>query len=301
MTAATPARVLVTGAAGRLGRRVVAALQVLGVAVTALDRVSHDDLQVDRLLVGSAGDVDVVKRALEGVDGIIHLAAIPVPFRAPPEHVFCGNTAATFTVLEQGAQAGVRRAVIASSYAVTGLPFARTTRQPAYLPIDEEIPLQIEDPYALSKQVDELVAQSMWWQHGLSVVALRFPFLGGIEDDLPKRAARIAADPAFAARELWMYLETRDAASACVLALTAPSGGCHVAGLAAPNTLAPYPTEQLLDAYYPTVPRRTVFEGQAAPIDVRRAQSLLDWAPKHLWTTDERDLEELVVRDREVM
>jgi nucleoside-diphosphate-sugar epimerase len=181
--------------------------------------------------------------------------------------------------------------VIASSQAISGLPFARATRQPAYLPVDEEIPLQIEDPYALSKQVDELVARTMWWQHGLSVVALRFPFLGAIEDGLPKRAARIAADPAFGARELWAYLDVRDAASACVLALTAPPPGCHVIGLAAPNTLAPYPTAQLLDAYYPTVPRRTVFEGRAAPVDVRKAQSLLGWAPEHLWTTDERDLE----------
>jgi nucleoside-diphosphate-sugar epimerase len=301
MTAATPERVLVTGAAGLLGRRVVAALQVLGVAVTALDLAPCDDLQVDRPVVGSAGDVNVVRRALDGVDAIVHLAAIPSPVRAPAEQVFCGNTAATFNVLEQGAQAGVRRAVIASSYAITGLPFARAARQPAYLPIDEEIPLQIEDPYALSKHVDELVAQSMWWQHGLSVVALRFPFLGGIEDDLAKRAARIAADPAFAARELWMYLETRDAATACVLALTAPLHGCHVVALAAPNTLAPYPTAQLLEAYYPTVPRRTVFDGQAAPIDVRRAQSLLGWAPTHLWTTDERDLGGSAVRERQVV
>jgi nucleoside-diphosphate-sugar epimerase len=286
MSAAPPERVLVTGAGGLLGRRVVAALQALGVAITALELAPRDDLQVDRFVLGSAGDVDVVRRALDGVDGIVHLAAIPTPFRAPAEQVFCGNTTATFTVLEQAAQAGVRRAVIASSYAITGLPFARAARQPAYLPIDEEIPLQIEDPYALSKQVDELVAQSMWWQHSLSVVALRFPFLGGIEDDLPKRAARIASDPAFAARELWMYLETRDAAEACVLALTEPSEGCHVVGLAAPNTLAPYPTEQLLETYYPTVPRRTLFEGHAAPIDIRKAQSLLGWAPRHLWAAE---------------
>jgi nucleoside-diphosphate-sugar epimerase len=291
MTAATPERVLVTGAAGLLGRRVVAALQARGIAVTALELAPHEDLPVDRLVIGNAGDVDVVRRALEGVDGIVHLAAIPGPFHALPEHVFCGNTAATFTVLEQGAQAGVRRAVIASSYAITGLPFARATRQPAYLPLDEDIPLQIEDPYALSKQVDELVAQSMWWQHGLSVVALRFPFLGEMEEGLPKRAARIAADPAFAAREVWAYLDTRDAASACALALTAAPPGCHVVGLAAPDTLAPYPTAQLLDAYYPTVPRRTAFEGRAVPIDVRKARSLLGWTPEHLWATEERDLE----------
>ncbi|MDX6511723.1 MAG: hypothetical protein QOE36_1227 [Gaiellaceae bacterium] len=288
-----PERVLVTGAAGLLGRRVVAALEALGAAVTALDVARPDDLRVDRLVVGEAGDVSVVQRALEGVDALVHLAAIRAPSLAPAEQVFCGNTAATFTVLEQAAQAGVRRAVIASSLAITGLPFGRSGRRPAYLPLDEEIPLQIEDPYALSKHVDELVAESMWWQHGLSVVALRFPFLGTLEVDLPKRAERIAADPAFAAAEFWLYLEARDAASACVLALTAPPPGFHLLALAAPNTLSPYPTEQLLEAYYPTVRRRTVFEGHAAPIDVGKARSLLGWEPEHLWAAGERDLEEL--------
>ena len=47
-------------------------------------------------------------------------------------------------MLEQAARAGVRRAVIASSLAISGLPFAATRRLPAYLPIDEELPLLIE-------------------------------------------------------------------------------------------------------------------------------------------------------------
>jgi nucleoside-diphosphate-sugar epimerase len=289
----TPERVLVTGAGGLLGRRVVETLHARGVAVTALELVERNDLDVDRFVVGDAADVDVVRRALEGVDAVVHLAAIRSPFAAPAEEVFCGNTTATFTVLEQAAQAGVRRAVIASSLAISGLPFAATRRLPAYLPIDEELPLQIEDPYALSKQVDELVARSMWWQHGLSVVALRFPFLGGLDEELPKRAEVIAGDPSFAAGELWMYLETRDAAKACTLALSAAPPGFHVVVLAAPNTLAPYSTAQLLDAYHPTVPHRTTFEGRMAPIDVSRARSVLGWEPDHLWTTGERDLDEL--------
>ena len=136
MTALPFARVLVTGAAGLLGRCVVDALHASGVAVTALELAAHDDLVVDRLVVGSAGDVDVVRDALDGVNAIVHLAAIRAPGLASPERVFLGNTAATFTVLEQGALAGIRRAAIASSWAITGLPFARTLRQPAYLPVD---------------------------------------------------------------------------------------------------------------------------------------------------------------------
>jgi hypothetical protein len=122
------------------------------------------------------------------------------------------------------------------------------------------------------------------------VCALRFPFIGGLDDDLPDRAEQFLADLSLGATELWTYLEKRDAAEACVAGLTEPPPGFHVVGLAAPETLVPYPTEQLLDAFYPTVPRRTAFPGRAAAIDSRKAHSLLRWAPRHLWTTEERDL-----------
>ena len=72
---------------------------------------------------------------------------------------------------------------------------------------------------------------------------------------------------------------------------TEPPPGFHVVGMAAPETLVPYPTEQLLDAFYPCVPRRTAFPGRAAAIDSSRARALLRWEPRYLWTTDERQLE----------
>jgi nucleoside-diphosphate-sugar epimerase len=284
-------RVLVTGAAGQLGREVVALLAGRGVAVTALELREPADLPVDRLVLGSASDVETVRGALDGVDGVIHLAALREPSLGTAEEVFVGNTSATFTVLEQAARAGVRRTVIASSYALIGLPFAVGVRHPAYLPIDEGVPPQIEDPYALSKQVDELVGQMMWWRHEVSVCALRFPFLGGLDADLPQRAREITSDLALGATEMWTYLETRDAASACVAGLTEPAPGFHVVGLAAPETLVPYPTADLLDVFHPNVPRRTAFSGRAAAIDSSKAKALLNWAPQHLWTTEERALD----------
>jgi nucleoside-diphosphate-sugar epimerase len=287
-----PGQVLVTGAAGLLGRAVVDHLRGLGVGVTAMLH-RPGDIEADRVVVGDMTDVAFVRDAVQGADAVVHCAALRAPMMGTAEAVFCGNTTGTFTILEQAGQAGVRRAVVSSSYSVLGLTFAPTLLHPAYLPIDEQVPLQVEDSYAHSKQVDELSADLMWKRHGMTVVALRLPFLGGMADTIPDRAERIARDPGFgtAAREFWTYLETRDAARACVLGLTEPPAGCHVVSVAAPNTLAPYPTEQLLAVYHPDVPRRRAFPGRTAPFDLSRARDLLHFAADFLWETDERDFE----------
>jgi nucleoside-diphosphate-sugar epimerase len=289
-----PRHVLVTGAAGLLGRVVVGQLRELGIGVTAMLRHQGQlGVEAERVVVGDMTDAAFVRDAVAGADGVIHCAALKAPMMGTPEEVFCGNVTGTFTVLEQAGQVGVRRAVISSSYSVLGLTFAPSMRRPAYLPIDEQIPLQVEDPYAHSKQVDELTADLMAKRHGMTVVALRLPFLGDIDDSIRARAEQVAIDPGFgtAAREFWTYLDTRDAARASVLALTEPPAGCHVVTVAAPNTLAPYPTEQLLAAYHPDVPRRCAFPGRTAPFDLRRARDLLHFDAEILWETAERDFE----------
>ena len=285
-----PRRVLVTGAGGRLGQHVVALLHSHGVAVTGLDRVDNPGLPADRWVTGVAADLTAVDEAVAGAEAVVHLAAIPAPTMGTAEDVFVGNTAATFTVLERSARAGIRHAVIASSFSVTGLPFAPVSRRPAYLPVDEALPLQVEDPYALSKQVDEVTAAMMWWRYGLSVVAMRFPFLGDAATSLPSRAQMLTATPEAGARDLWSYLDLRDAARVCLDGVALAPAGCQVVALAAPQTLCPYPTEALLDAFLPQVPRRIPFPGRSAPFDVTRARALLRFEPTHLWPLAERKL-----------
>ncbi|GAA3414526.1 NAD(P)-dependent oxidoreductase [Streptosporangium vulgare] len=160
-----------------------------------------------RVVVGDVGDPATVRDALDGVDAVAHFAAIPAPVLGTPEEVFCGNTRATFVVLEEAGQAGVRRAAIASSYSVLGFPWASRPLHPAYLPIDEALPLQVEDPYGLSKQADEATAAMMARRYGMTVVALRFPLIGGPGDKLDKRAEEYAEDPGSGAAELWTYLD----------------------------------------------------------------------------------------------
>jgi nucleoside-diphosphate-sugar epimerase len=267
-------RVLVTGSAGGLGRAVTAHLRAEGLDTVGLDRAPGADI------VGPVTP-DLVRRALDGVDAVVHLAAIPAPSLGTPIEVLGGNTLATFTVLQAAAEAGVTRAVIASSMSVLGLAFApRPPVDPCYLPIDEDHPLLVADPYALSKQADEATGAMMARRHGLSVVALRFPRLGGVHDRLAETAATWRADPEPGAREFWAYLDYRDAARAVHLGLDQPAG-YHLYQVAAPDTLAVQRTEKLLDRWYPAVPRRRAFPGWGVPFDLRRAADDLGFEAIH--------------------
>jgi nucleoside-diphosphate-sugar epimerase len=278
--------VLVTGAAGRIGRAVVRMLGERNVAVTALVLPGTESALAGAagptVVPGDARDPDVVRRAVAGVDAVVHLAARPAPTSGTPYEVFGDNTQATFTVLEAAGAAGVRNVVIASSLAITGLPFARRALSPAYVPLDIGLPLQAEDPYALSKQSDELTAVMMARRYPMTVVALRYPFVGGLDDRLPEHAARVAADPAAGAAELWAYLETRDAARAAVMALDVDEPGAHIVYVASPRTLAPYPTLDLLRRFHPGTEIRADLPGRTVPIDLAPAGRLFGFAAEHL-------------------
>ncbi|HVV18239.1 MAG TPA: NAD(P)-dependent oxidoreductase [Pseudonocardiaceae bacterium] len=282
-------RVLLTGAFGLIGGATRKALLDNGFQVSALSNVDPGDTDVDRLFVGDAGDPDVVRDALADVDAVVHLAALPTPMHGTPVEVFGGNTRATFVVLDEAGRAGVRRAVIASSYSILGLPFAVHDLHPEYFPLDVRTPLWVEDCYALSKQVDEATAAMVHRRYGMDVVALRYPFV--CDDE--RRTARLAqtvADPGAAAREAWAYLDVRDAADAARLALTAPLTGVHPVYLAAPETLAPYPTEALIRRYHPTSEIRTPLPGRTTPIDLRPAADLLGFTARHLTPLTEEPL-----------
>ncbi|WP_433606362.1 NAD-dependent epimerase/dehydratase family protein [Dactylosporangium sp. CA-139114] len=268
-------RVLVTGAGGNIGRAVCARLAAEQVPVHAL--VLHDRAPstVEHSVTGDAGDPATVRAAIgTGVDAVVHLAAIPSPLNDPPLDVFAGNTRATFNVLEECARAGVHRAVIASSYSIMGLRFAERELHPAYYPIDERTPLQIEDAYSLSKQADEATAAMMHRRHGLDIVALRFPFTADWAR-LRTTASACERDPSTMAADSWSYLHVDDAAEAVWLALTRPVTGFHPLLLAAPHTMSKLSTTELIARYHPETELRAPIPGTATPIDTGAIERLL--------------------------
>ncbi|HEY0533586.1 MAG TPA: NAD(P)-dependent oxidoreductase [Actinoplanes sp.] len=268
------ARVLVTGAAGLVGSAVLRHLAERDVPVTALVLEPVTGLSADRIVVGDARDPAAVDDALRDAEAVIHLAAIPHPNSDPPEVVFGQNTQATFTVLDHAGRAGIGTMVYASSYAICGLPFARIPLRLPYLPMDADLPLQVTDPYALSKRVDETTAEMIALRYGATLVGLRMPFIGTPDDRLPKMAAQHRDDPIRGAADVWSYLDARDAARALVAGLNPSRPGNHVLYVAAPRTLAPQPTEWLLDHFHPGVPRPH-FAGRSVPIDLEPARDLL--------------------------
>ncbi len=287
MTERDSSHVLVTGAEGLVGSAVVAELLAHGHLVTTLslpDAVVHDGVTVVR---GDATDAEAVGRAVDGVDAVVHLAAFPNPWDHPAWVTFGNNTLATFTVLWAAADAGVRRFAVASSVNATGLLLNPKHPLPARFPIDEDLPSRIADPYSLSKQVDEHTLRAVCERFGASGVAFRLPLVvpptraTGLRDWARERVG-------IGAGEGWGWIDSRDAAEAFRLAITVPVDGVHVVQLAARTTLQDVPTEELIRAWAPSVPRDRAFDGAAAPIDISRAHDLLGFEPRF----DEPGIEE---------
>lgn len=282
-------RVVVTGAAGHIGREVTAELVARGHEVVPVDRSVPDDSGEGEIAPWHVGDVrDAAFMSALMVrtrpDALAHLAAIPRPTLGASHEVFATNTQATFVALETAGDAGVRRIVIASSTSALGTVFpvaAAGPVSPLYAPVDEDHPFLGSDPYALSKQVDEATAATMQRRHGYQVVALRIPNTGPMDAQVA-RAASVAADPSILANELWAYLDIRDAARAFALALECDMSGCPVINVMAPDTNAAEPTVDLLARFHPTTRLRRPLADRDVPFDLTRARELLGFEAEHL-------------------
>jgi nucleoside-diphosphate-sugar epimerase len=273
-------RILVTGAAGRIGSVVAAELTTQGALVTALTDVADEALAADRVIIGDTRSEDDVAAALADVELVVHLAALPHRDAGTPYEVYTTNVVSTFNVLAQAGARGIRRAVIASSINAYGVPLNPHDVLPAYFPLDESIPSDVGDWYSLSKQNDENTASMASRHWGIDVVSFRFPLVGNSET-LRQESDRFRAEPANGVRVGWAYLDTRDAALAVSLGLTAPLSGPQTFFVAADTTSAPYATEDLLTAFAPGVPRSRRFVGREVPIDLTAVRTVLGFRARH--------------------
>jgi UDP-glucose 4-epimerase len=166
-------RVLVTGGAGFIGHHLTRALLGRGLAVTVLDDLSMGRREnvpaAARFVAGDVRDASVVRDALDGVDAVLHQAAV-VSIRASLEHFVRDaevNLMGTLTLLREIAARRLARAVLASSMAV----YADSSRPD---PLSEGAPTVPISPYGLAK----LAAERYWLligaQAGVSATVLRY-------------------------------------------------------------------------------------------------------------------------------
>ncbi len=274
-------RVAVTGASGHLGRAAVAALRDREIDVVCLDRAPAA-VPDARSITLDLSDLGQVFHGLAGCDAVLHLGAIPAPTGYPPEEVFRNNILGDFHVFEAAATLGIDRVVHASSVSALGFPFQHRWSEPLYVPVDEDHPLLPQDAYGLSKAAGEEIAAAYCRRGAGSAASLRFSTILS-EDAYPGFIGNVHRDPAASARLLWSYVDLRDAATACALALTTAFSGHERLFITADDTASDLPTTTLLARYFPTVPRRMDSPGRWSLLDCTRASSVLGYQPRRSW------------------
>jgi len=167
-------RVLVTGGAGFIGSHVVDKLMDKGYDVRVLDNLSagkfvniEGRLKPASFFKGDINDVDVVEKCVQGVDAVVHLAAITsIPFSVEhPAETHRTNVEGTLNLSNACLKVDVKRFVFVSSCSVYG--------ESSYLPVDEKHPTSPLSPYAASKLGGEDCCRIHHERHGLPAVILR--------------------------------------------------------------------------------------------------------------------------------
>lgn len=275
------AKVVITGGSGMLGKWVVKHFVEQGYEVVNADTHKPADSLCPTLIV-DLNNLGEVYGLLAGVDAVVHLAAIPAMHIKTSEVTFQNNVMSTYNILEAAAGLGIRKAVIASSESSYGICFAVNRFGPQYVPIDEAHPQLPQEAYGLSKVVNEQTADMFHRRTGMQVVSLR---LGNVIDPSAyERFPSFINDPEQRDRILWSYIDTRDAAKVCQLAIEAEGLGSVALNIAADDSSMAIPSRELMAAKYPEVTDfRGELSGHESLLSNAKAKKLLNWQPMHYW------------------
>jgi len=183
---------LVTGGAGFIGSHIVDRLVQDGEKVRVLDNFStgkranieHNLGEID-LINGSLTDMGTVRRAVEGVDYVLHQGALPSVPRSVNDPIGSNdaNINGTLNLLVAARDAGVKRLVFASSSSVYG--------DSPSLPKHERMPPDPLSPYALTKLAGECYCRLFTDLYGLETVSLRYFNVFGPRQDPESQYAAV--------------------------------------------------------------------------------------------------------------
>ncbi len=174
-------KVLITGADGFIGSHLTERVLEAGYDVRAfvyynsfnnwgwLDTFPKEVLKNIDVFAGDIRDPNGVRKAMQGVDTVFHLAAliaIPFSYHSPDSYVDT-NIKGTLNVLSAAKDYGTQRVLVTSTSEVYGTAL--------YVPIDEKHPFQGQSPYSATKIGADRIAESFYRSFGTPVTIVR-PF-----------------------------------------------------------------------------------------------------------------------------
>lgn len=198
-TTPRPRRLLLTGAAGRIGRAFFLATrtryQFRLVDRGPLPFVEGEDTDAEEMQLDVA-DLAACQRACAGMDTVLHLAGDPRSTAGFYESLLENNIQATYNIFQAAKDQGCRRVIFASSIQVM-------RGYPKDVQLAPDAPLRPVNMYGVSKCFGEAVAAYFAQAHGLSSIVVR---IGGYDADQPQQWLRSRPD----VRDLTTYVSRRD-------------------------------------------------------------------------------------------
>ena len=300
--------VLITGGAGRCARYVAAELEGR-YNVTLFDRVTPSQSRIPwetklPFVLGDLTNLGDCMRAIAHAkaDAIIHLGAIPyatehalrmssIPGlpRLPEDETMRVNTMGTFYILDAARRLGVQKVVMASTFYVLGLGF-RHSKDPfvvEYLPIDEEHPLRPEDTYSLSKLLGEEMLKAFGRAYGIQGIAFRLMGIDYPDDPRHRKNHVPEVTPNHVGGPIgttYQYVDARDVAQACRLALEAEGLDLFEAFYLSTDTQLAEETRTVVERLYPDLREMAKnLHGYEGIISIEKARRKLGYEPKHSW------------------
>lgn len=275
-------RIVITGTAGLLGPYVVDHFLEQGYDVLSVD-LNEPAMKKCRHWTVDLNDLGQVYNMLAGAYGVVHLAAIPRADIYPNAKTFQNNIMGSYNIMEACGQLGIKKVVIASSECAYGLCFAKEDLVPEYVPVDEEHPAWAEDCYGIAKIAAEVAAVGLNRRYETQIINFR---IGNIitpsmyQDLFPT----FINDTYIRMRNLWNYIDARDIATACRLAIEVDGLGAEVMNLGADDTCQAIKSIDLVKAEFPTITDIRAELDEYQPIYCnKKAKSMLEWQPVHFW------------------
>jgi nucleoside-diphosphate-sugar epimerase len=209
---------------------------------------------------------------------VFHIAAIPRPLGFDADTVLSTNLALTFNVVEASLSAGIHNLVYASSYSVFGFPFFVERPRLEYLPLDDRHPTAPQDCYALSKWLSEEVVEAACRRAPLRATGLRLPWVQTAESFWHDIPPRLLADEAW--RDLYAYIDARDAGAAFLAALHTNTTGHRRVSVAAADAYADVSLAAKMSRQFPEC---RILEAMTGCIETTHAKQALGFTARYSW------------------